>query len=1064
MKKKRITAGAAAAVVAISAFSVFPAVGYHAPEADISPEKQASADHMGISFSLPSLADSIVIEDGSPGFAMRYDMTETAEDMYASVQELPARFDLRESGFLTPVRDQSGFGTCWMHSAAASAESSIIRSDPTVDLSEFHGAFYSFYDSTTELDRDELRSMLSRGATHNTVTAMWTQWIGPVYENRMPYGDMSYFDDPEKVSGGKYLADYHLKDAYMFDYTINHSNEEQVDRLIKEYVMEGLAVDAAFYSSQTSLYSSVYKSSNSRKPVWRANHSVAIVGWDDDFPAESFIVKPDRNGAWLVKNSWGTGFGDGGYIWISYDDHSLGEFGVYVLDSADNYSTIYQHDTLPATQTISAYNSEEENGGSYMANIYHNDQPQQAEAVGTYIRSSGTEYEITIYTDLTDPDDPVSGTPSSVTTGVCDSTGFITLSLDEPVYLAENSDFAAVIKLKNENTAFLIPVETSLTVYDDETGELIHDIGTSAHEDIKNGTSPGQSFCSIDGVHWFDIYNEGGQYSEEDEAQIIEQLRYELTYGIDDDDETEMAAAEEVIAMYAEWFSAGSVTLDIGNIALKVYGNEPDKVSFSRAGGLVPEGEKIALSAASGEIKYTVNGGSEQIYTEPIVITEPVAIRATADGKVYSERSFEPETAQLNGLGYTAGNTKSSIKFAEKNEAGQWLIELDSSVAGIRLYPVSAAEIELNGEKLSNYALSDVIDIPPQGVELELELTGKNMPGSTAVVKIVKNYYTINNANGTITFSNIENLTAPDGSVISSGDDITAYAGQELTGTAGGESIVITVPEKAVLPELDVDFRKEMLVSIPAEYIEMLEYRLGTEGDFRPAGMRAVPLEADINEAEQGFGFVVIPGETVTLRVAGGNTGFGSDEVTYEIPEAPSAPAEKPEYSAVKGRLTIENDGRFEYASSDDSYSQYFSEAAGIYGYADTDEYKNVLKNRFGTSDESELSFVYAADWGTAEMPEFGKKFGWRYAATDTEFASKAAFYTYYDRGDTDLNGRVDAADATSTLMHYASLSTGGKGVISGEGLIYADFDGSGVIDASDASDILRYYAVLSTS
>ncbi|MBR4445309.1 MAG: hypothetical protein IKS37_05390 [Solobacterium sp.] len=39
------------------------------------------------------------------------------------------------------------------------------------------------------------------------------------------------------------------------------------------------------------------------------NHAVTIVGWDDNYPRENFISEhmPPENGAWLVKNSSGSG-------------------------------------------------------------------------------------------------------------------------------------------------------------------------------------------------------------------------------------------------------------------------------------------------------------------------------------------------------------------------------------------------------------------------------------------------------------------------------------------------------------------------------------------------------------------------------------------------------------------------------------------------------------------------------------------------------------------------------------------------------------------------------------
>jgi C1A family cysteine protease len=55
------------------------------------------------------------------------------------------------------------------------------------------------------------------------------------------------------------------------------------------------------------------------------NHGVTLIGWDDS------------KGAWLIKNSWGTGWGDicgfgseRGYIWISYTSDNIGYAAAWV--------------------------------------------------------------------------------------------------------------------------------------------------------------------------------------------------------------------------------------------------------------------------------------------------------------------------------------------------------------------------------------------------------------------------------------------------------------------------------------------------------------------------------------------------------------------------------------------------------------------------------------------------------------------------------------------------------------------------------------------------------------
>jgi len=48
------------------------------------------------------------------------------------------------------------------------------------------------------------------------------------------------------------------------------------------------------------------------------NHAILLVGWDDS------------KGAWLLKNSWTTNWGENGYMWIAYDSNSVGHAAAWV--------------------------------------------------------------------------------------------------------------------------------------------------------------------------------------------------------------------------------------------------------------------------------------------------------------------------------------------------------------------------------------------------------------------------------------------------------------------------------------------------------------------------------------------------------------------------------------------------------------------------------------------------------------------------------------------------------------------------------------------------------------
>ena len=48
-------------------------------------------------------------------------------------------------------------------------------------------------------------------------------------------------------------------------------------------------------------------------------HTVLIIGWDD------------KKGAWLIKNTWGTDWGENGYGWIKYGSNNIGQFAAWIL-------------------------------------------------------------------------------------------------------------------------------------------------------------------------------------------------------------------------------------------------------------------------------------------------------------------------------------------------------------------------------------------------------------------------------------------------------------------------------------------------------------------------------------------------------------------------------------------------------------------------------------------------------------------------------------------------------------------------------------------------------------
>ena len=104
-------------------------------------ERSARPAYSGISFSVPQLKRTI---GGNDTDVMPMAQIAPFKATAADGMDFPARYDMREHGDITSVKNQSGHGTCWAHSSAGAAETSIVDCMPEVDLSELHTAYYSY--------------------------------------------------------------------------------------------------------------------------------------------------------------------------------------------------------------------------------------------------------------------------------------------------------------------------------------------------------------------------------------------------------------------------------------------------------------------------------------------------------------------------------------------------------------------------------------------------------------------------------------------------------------------------------------------------------------------------------------------------------------------------------------------------------------------------------------------------------------------------------------------------------------------------------------------------------
>ncbi len=235
----------------------------------------------------------------------------------------PSSFDLRTLGKVSPVGDQNPWGTCWAFATFGSLESTLLPG-ASWDFSEDNLAGNARFDIDT----------YTAGGNADMATAVLAAWHGPVSEADDPY-------DHNAVTSG--LAPrVHLHDAIRLPRRTGPTDNDRIKWALTTYgaVWSTIHWDTGAYRAATS---ALYWSDESAG----GNHAITIVGWDDAFPASNFAVTPPGDGAFLVKNSWGSAWGQGGYLWVSYYDAIIGIGGVvFRADGLGDYTGVYQYDEL----------------------------------------------------------------------------------------------------------------------------------------------------------------------------------------------------------------------------------------------------------------------------------------------------------------------------------------------------------------------------------------------------------------------------------------------------------------------------------------------------------------------------------------------------------------------------------------------------------------------------------------------------------------------------------------------------------------------------------------------
>ncbi len=411
----------------------------------------------------------------------------------------PAAYDLRVLGFVTPVRNQDPYGSCWTFSATASLESAALKAGLTnPDYAEQFLAYFGYVDQSPSLvgfgnySASDFPGVMDRGGDDFKAIALLARGTGAVNEVDAPYGSVA-------PSASAPVSRF-LRNVFYFYYDSDTRYQKASVENIKQALMSHGAVSVGMYAGdpQTgnwnnspyfnpSTYASYIPSGNpDGLSVGSANHAVTVVGWDDDYSRSNFNFAnlPPYDGAWIVKNSWGSTWGDRGYFYLSYYDAVLDTGAAYVGGDPATYDTVYQYDPLGWTGSFKPSGSA--NDTAWMANVFTASEDSDLRAVSFYAGGVGNSYSISVYTGS--GSGPISGTKAiDGQVGTLQAPGYYTIPLASSVALSSGQPFSVVVRLTTPGYDSPIALERRFVGYSD-----------------KASASPGQSYFSADGSSWTD--------------------------------------------------------------------------------------------------------------------------------------------------------------------------------------------------------------------------------------------------------------------------------------------------------------------------------------------------------------------------------------------------------------------------------------------------------------------------------------------------------------------------------------------------------------------------------
>ena len=334
------------------------------------------------------------------------------------ITNLPSRFNANEWGWVSSVKDQGENNACWTFGTASALESALLK---------YTGIEYDFSENNLQnsmLKYSKYGGPFSEGGDNLIAASYVLNWFG-----MLPSKDDTY-DEYGKISPLFSTPDnIHIQDAVIIPKRANVTDNDHIKRALVEYgALSALikAIGESPYYNKTN-GAQYYNNISNIRP----NHMITLVGWDDSYSKDSFIITPPGDGAWIIKNSYGTDYGDKGYDYVSYYDVAFlfENMMGYIINNTEAYDTNYQYDL---GGTISLYTPNDINT---IKNTFTAIEDTYLSAFGSWFEKD-KEYSYEIY---------VNDELRSSGSGKSPYLGYHTVALPEYISIDEGDEFYIIL-------------------------------------------------------------------------------------------------------------------------------------------------------------------------------------------------------------------------------------------------------------------------------------------------------------------------------------------------------------------------------------------------------------------------------------------------------------------------------------------------------------------------------------------------------------------------------------------------------------------------------------------